>query len=102
VPYVVSVCNMGHYIIVQIIYPIENEFSNAPIRIMALVVENDFNIAIIDRGSVVGPIMVAFLSAFFFDPRQHDNCPTVAFPHHSPKVVPRRVKRTLRYDKFPW
>lgn len=78
----------------------QHELGDAPIGIMGLVQYGYANVTVIDGVSVDGPIMVALLPTLLDTPGQHHDRPAVAFPHHPPEIVTRRVQRALGHDEL--
>merc|ERR1719251_763112 len=63
------------------------EFGYVPVRKMTFVQNCDLYIPVKYRLGIVRPIVIAFFSAFFHTPCEHDYSSRVGFPTHSPKII---------------
>jgi hypothetical protein len=59
------------------------------------------DVAIVDRVSVEGPIVVALLPALLYAACEHHDGAGVGLPAHAPEVVPCGVQRALGHDELP-
>lgn len=77
-----------------------HEFGDGPVRIMTVVQDLYFNIAVVDGDRVVRPVLVAFLASLFEATRQHYDGPRIRLPAHAPEIVARRMQWALGDDEL--
>lgn len=56
-------------------------------------------VPVVHGEGIVGPIVVALLSALLYTAGQHDDGSTVRFPAHAPEIVASGMQRTLEHEE---